>query len=302
MDVLVILRALGLGDLLTAVPALRGLARAFPDHERVLLAPAWLEPLTHLMGGAVHRVVDTGGVRRPPADLPAVADGAGVAVNLHGRGPQSTALLRAAGPRRLIAFGERAQWREGEHEVLRWVRLLRAEGIEADPDELDLVAPPGPSPAPGATVIHPGASAPARRWPPERWAALAAQLPGPVVVTVGPGEEPLAVAVARGTDARVQAGGLLDLARLVAGARVVLCADTGVAHLATALGTPSVVLFGPTSPREWGPPPSRPQHRVLWAGQRGDPNDDEPHPGLLAIEPADVLGALKAPVASAVGV
>ena len=37
---LVVLRALGLGDLLTAVPALRGLARAFPDHERVLLAPA----------------------------------------------------------------------------------------------------------------------------------------------------------------------------------------------------------------------------------------------------------------------
>jgi ADP-heptose:LPS heptosyltransferase len=72
----------------------------------------------------------------------------------------------------------------------------------------------------------------------------------------------------------------------------VVCGDTGVAHLATAYRVPSVVLFGPTPPQEWGPPPDRPWHTVLWAGGRGDPHAAEPDPGLLAIEVADVLAAL----------
>jgi ADP-heptose:LPS heptosyltransferase len=78
----------------------------------------------------------------------------------------------------------------------------------------------------------------------------------------------------------------------VAAAACVVCGDTGVAHLATALRTPSVVLFGPTPPAAWGPPPERPWHRVLWAGGTGDPHADVPDAGLLAIEPADVLAAL----------
>jgi ADP-heptose:LPS heptosyltransferase len=54
---LVVLRALGLGDLLTAVPALRALAAAFPEHRRVLATPAALAPLAALTG-AVDEVVD----------------------------------------------------------------------------------------------------------------------------------------------------------------------------------------------------------------------------------------------------
>jgi ADP-heptose:LPS heptosyltransferase len=49
----------------------------------------------------------------------------------------------------------------------------------------------------------------------------------------------------------------------------VICGDTGVAHLATAYGTPSVVLFGPMPPALWGPPPERRQHLVLWRGTGG---------------------------------
>jgi ADP-heptose:LPS heptosyltransferase len=289
----VVLRALGLGDLLTAVPALRALARKYRDHERVLLAPDTLRPIVDLLGDAVHALVDTRGVRRPPRVLPAVANGADVAVNLHGRGPQSTALLRAAGPGRLIAFGAQAEWREDEHEVDRWCRLLDAAGVPADPDDLDICAPPGPAPHPGATVIHPGASAPARRWPVERWAVVARAAQGPVVVTAGPGERELAAAVADGSGAQLVEGDLRELAALVAGAARVLCTDTGVSHLATALGTASVVLFGPSSPEHWGPPARRPQHRVLWSGGRGDPNADEPDPALLALQPCDLLEAIE---------
>ncbi len=68
-----------------------------------------------------------------------------------------------------------------------------------------------------------------------------------------------------------------------------LSADTGVAHLATAFGTPSVTLFGPTPPGEWGPPPDRPQHAVLYRGGRGDPHGERPDAALLAITVDDVL-------------
>ncbi|MFD0888435.1 glycosyltransferase family 9 protein, partial [Streptosporangium algeriense] len=71
-----------------------------------------------------------------------------------------------------------------------------------------------------------------------------------------------------------------------------VCGDTGVAHLATALSTPSVVLFGPTPPARWGPPPGESRHVVLWSGRTGDPFATRPDPGLLAITPADVLAAI----------
>lgn len=289
---LVVLRALGLGDLLTAVPVLRALARAFPGHRRVLLAPAGLAPLVELLDGAVDELVDVRGRERPPRRLPPAAAPADVAVNLHGRGPQSTQLLRGLEPARLIAFADDVRWREREHEVARWCRLLRAHGIAADPTDLDLRPPPGPAPAPGATVVHPGAGAPARRWPVERWVDVARRCERPVVISAGPGEAGLAGAVARAAGAEVFSGDVGALARLVAGAARVACGDTGVAHLATALGTPSVVLFGPTDPAEWGPPRERRRHRVLWRGRRGDPHAAVVDPGLLAIEPAEVLAAL----------
>jgi ADP-heptose:LPS heptosyltransferase len=298
---LLVYRALGLGDFLTAVPALRALARAYPDHRRVLAAPAAIAPLAEL-SGAVDDVADVDELE----PLPAERHGADVAVNLHGRGPQSSDLLRASGPRRLIAFGEGPRWRPGEHEVVRWCRLLEESGIPADPLDLRL-APPAIAPPPearGATLIHPGAASAARRWPPERWAevARAERAAGrAVVVTGSAGERELAERVAEGAGlpgSAVLAGrtDLAGLAAAVAAAGRVASGDTGVAHLATAFGVPSVILFGPTPPEEWGPPTppaGDPRHVALWAGRRGDPHGTTPDPGLLELHPRTVIAALE---------
>jgi ADP-heptose:LPS heptosyltransferase len=265
-------RDLGLGDLLTGIPALRALARAYPDHRRVLVASRAFQPLIDLAGVGFELC----------ARIPERAD---VAVNLHGKGPESTARLQATRPGRLIAFGD--DWRADEHEIARWCRLLEEHGIAADPDDLDIESP---VPRGDAVVIHPGAASGARRWPIDRWAEVAASLPAPVVVTGSERERALA---GRIPNVRHRAGetNLAELAELIAAARLVLCGDTGVAHLATAFGTPSVVLFGPTPPREWGPPPGRAQHVALWAGRRGDPHADAPDPGLLELTVPDVIAA-----------
>jgi hypothetical protein len=83
---LLILRARGLGDLLTAVPALRALATAFPGHRRLLAAPPALTPLA-VLSGAVHDVVPTTPMR--PLDLRLA--GCDLGVNLHDGGPGATA-------------------------------------------------------------------------------------------------------------------------------------------------------------------------------------------------------------------
>ena len=302
---LLVLRALGLGDFLTGVPALRALADAFPDHTHQLVAPALLSPLVGLLDGD-WQLVDGA----PLAPLDRALARPDVAVNLHGRGPQSHRALLESDPGRLIAFRHpevRASaagpsWLAGEHEVARWCRMLAESGVPADRGRLELNRPAPAAAASGATIVHPGAASAARRWPADRFAAVARferEAGRTVLVTGASGELELAREVARAAGLSQQAvlagrTGLAELAALVAAAGRVVCGDTGIAHLATALGTPSVVLFGPTSPAHWGPPHQRPVHIALWAGRHGDPHAGQVDAGLLEIEVEDVLDALHA--------
>ncbi|GIJ22612.1 glycosyltransferase family 9 protein [Micromonospora lutea] len=298
------LRALGVGDLATVVPALRALRAAHPDEQLVLAAPAWLGPLVELVGG-VDRLLPTDGLERLDRPVGRVE----VAVNLHGQGPQSHRLLAAVRPGRLLAFAnaevphaDGPEWDDDEHEVSRWCRLLRGYGIPADPTDLELRRP-GPEVAVrGVTVLHPGSKEPAKRWPAGRYTALARELTGRghrVVLTGSAAERAVTARIAYQAGlpaASVLAGrtNLAQLAALIAGARLVISGDTGVAHLATGYRTPSVVLFGPVPPTRWGPPPERRRHRALWAGTRAWPewNGVGDHPTMVALGVDEVLAAV----------
>lgn len=310
---LVVLRALGLGDFLTGLPALRGLEAAFPDYQRLLAAPEWLRPLADLAGWPLLPFTLSRNARVPLIS-------AELAVNLHGKGPESHRALLPVNPERFFACANEEislsagfpALRQDEHEIARWCSLLQEFGVPADPTRLELRVSPqwlpqelmalGPmvEAVPNATVIHPGAASPARRWPPERWAEIARfrkEAGSTVLLTGGRGERALCerVRAQAGLPPEANLAGKTDLvllARLVSVAALALSGDTGFAHLATAVGTPSVVLFGPVSPHAWGPPKDRIRHRAVWKGQLGDPHANRPDPGLLRIQVAEVLTAI----------
>jgi ADP-heptose:LPS heptosyltransferase len=314
-----VLRALGLGDALAAVPALRGLRRLHPG--RPLLLAASGAPADLLVDCAVvDAVVPTAGLDGPP---PGAGLGPHLAVNLHGRGPQSHRLLLAGAPRDLLAYASPAAgvdgpgWRATEHEVRRWCRLVdgaasaRGRRRVTRDDDLRLQLPASwavPEAVAAITgtgpyaVLHPGASSGARRWPARRWARVARELERTgvrVVLTGGPDERALVsgVTTAAGLPAaRCTAGELTlpQLSALVAGAALLVCGDTGVAHLGTALGTPSVIVFGPVPPSRWGPLADPQRHTVVWHGAglgEGDGNADRCDPALLRVGVDEVLAA-----------
>lgn len=314
--VLLALRALKLGDLLVAVPALHAVRRHRPDHHLVLAVPGWLEPVVDLVDG-VDALLPTPGLDAP---LPLGPGSVDTVLNLHGNGPESRGMLDALdaphrlghrwpphGTRPALGAGEPGapswdgpEWQDGMLERARWARLVTAHGMPADPDEVWL-RDPGPTDRPGATVVHVGAFYGSRAWPVERFAAVARALAddgADVVLTGGTADVPRATEVARLAgldDHHLLAGrtGLREVAALVAAADLVVSVDTGVAHLASAFATPSVVIFGPAPVEEWGPPPG--PHVVLTDARlrRGDTFGDEPDPALLAVTAADVLDAAR---------
>lgn len=279
MSTILAFRALGLGDAYAAVPALRALRRGGGGARLVLAGPAsWGSLLVEQ--GVVDEVLPAAGLE------PLAWEGAApeVAVNLHGSGPESHQVLKGVRPGRLLAFAcpaagfvDGPQWDATEHEVRRWIRLASELGGSASPGDLRLDPPPGPPPRADVVVVHPGAAFGSRRWPVERWRTVVQQLARvrlPVVVTGTSDEAGLTRAVAEAAPGVADLGGRLtarELAQLVGAARLLLSADTGVAHLATAYRTPSVTLFGPTDPALWGPLVDPHLHEVVWAAEPDDP-------------------------------
>lgn len=129
----------------------------------------------------------------------------------------------------------------------------------------DLLAKAGVRPGEPLVVLHPGASCPSKRWPADRFAkagaALASRRGARVVVVAGPGEKAAgdSVAAAIGDRAINLAGSttVADLASLFRRASLVISNDSGPVHIACAVGTPVIAIFGRNdrglSPLRWGP-------------------------------------------------
>lgn len=120
-------------------------------------------------------------------------------------------------------------------------------------------------------VLHPSAGAPVKEWPAERFAEvgdeLARQFGAHILITGGRSDISQAwkVAALMREEAVVTAGRttLGQLAALLAGSDLVIGADSGPLHLAVAVGTPTVHLFGPTDPALFGPWSERPADHVV---------------------------------------
>jgi heptosyltransferase I len=217
---------------------------------------------------------------------------------------KSAAWARLSGARRVLGYGR--AWRrepasalfiserialpaEAVHVIDKNLALLRGLGIDAVgkrefplPDtateaarvERELAAAGLES----FVVLNPGGGWASKLWPAERFSALAAKLRDrglPSLVTWGPGEEALAdrvVAASGGASIRSFPTSLLEYVEIARRAKLVVAADTGTLHLACAIGTPVVGLFGPTDPLRNGPfapadltvrsvPPCAPCHR-----------------------------------------
>lgn len=299
----VVLRALQLGDMLCAVPALRALRAALPAAEIVLAGLPWAEGFVRRF----HRYLDDflalpgypGLLEEPvqPSAVPpflaaAQARRFDLAIQLHGSGTVSNPLLVLLGARRNAGFFQPGQfcpdpghflpYPEHGHEIERLLRLIDFLGIPRRGSELEFplyeedrralrALPAARELAAGTYVcLHPGARLPSRRWPPERFAAVADALARQglrVVLTGSRAEAPLTAAVAAAARSPVLdlAGqtSLGALAALLAGARLLVCNDTGVSHLAAALRVPSVVIFSGADPERWAPLDGA-RHRALY--------------------------------------
>ena len=316
-----IYRALFLGDLLCTVPAFRALRQGFPDAEITLIGLPWARAFVDRMPYLDHFCEFPGysGIEEVPYDPAATerflaaarAARYDLAFQMHGDGSVSNGFVAELGARRTVGYRRADDDRldlgllhePEEHEVLRWLRLVGSLGIAGGDPRLEFPTSPAErrraakllraadgAGAPGPLVgLHPGAKDPARRWPPERWAALADALAldydARIVLTGGDAERPITAAVkaAMRSPALDLAGqtGLGEFAAAIARLDLLVSNDTGASHIAAATRTPSVILFGPSRPHGWAPL-DRERHRVVDALD-GKPDGYDPALALQAL-------------------
>jgi ADP-heptose:LPS heptosyltransferase len=292
----------GLGDMLCAVPALRALRAELPRAHIAVVAPDAVHPILERFDAYVDEVISfpgypgLGGLACTVGALPAFLEKMharrwDAVLQLHGSGIVSNPFAALLGGRETFGFYLPSQWCPDpdrfwpypahDSEVHRCLGLLARLGIpergqhlefplrQSDRMELADVLGGERLDARGYAVVHPGAASPPRRWPAEHFARVVDALAGRglrVVLTGTAQEEAVAVSVASAAHAdTVNFAGrtsLGALAALVDGARVVVSNDTGVAHLADALATPSVVVFTWSDPARWAPLDRR-RHRVV---------------------------------------
>lgn len=333
----VIFRALQLGDLLCAAPALRSLRAALPQAEITLVGLPWARSFAERFSRYIDRFLAFPGYpglpeQTPrPEQFPAFFSAArharfDLALQMHGSGVVTNPLTLLLGARLNAGFfrpgtdcpDERyfLAYPTDEPEVRRLLRLVEFLGVPSQGEALEFPLTPEDYRAFAAieeiaalqpatyVCVHPGARASSRRWWPERFAAVADALAARgfrIVLTGSAEERRLAHQVAQCMHAPTLnlAGrtNLGALAVLLSQARLLVCNDTGISHLAAALQVPSVVIFSASDPDRWAPLDGE-RHRAI-----SRPIDCRPcpypscpigHPCAARVTPETVLAQVDA--------
>jgi lipopolysaccharide heptosyltransferase II len=278
---ILVIRYSALGDVVLATSVLGPLRARFPE-ARIdwVTSPAYAPLLEGLPGlTRIHRI-GRGGLREA-VDLAVTLRGRfDLAIDLQNK-VKSAVVARAAGRRQLV-FRRRTSRQaalaligvdppvRGPHATQLYAEVLRPLGIsKPGPTRVALSGTARDAAAAALTgarrprvAIAPGASRATKLWPAERFAEVADALAADgasVVLAGGPAD---AEALARFCAAlRAPVAG--DLTRLpveglaagLASVDLLVACDSGPVHLATAVRTPVLAVFGPTSPERWGPPP-----------------------------------------------
>ena len=279
-----IVRLGSLGDVVHAIPAVAALKRRHPAAIIDWVVDPRYVGLVNLV-----TVVDSVFPFDPRRSLAAFSTwrqiGRGIhydaAIDLQGL-LKSAVLARLVGARRTIGFS-REHLREplarllysqtidpgdAPHVIQKGIGLMRAVGVD-DPSIAFPLSIPRSSAAEAVTarigsgdyaLINPGAAWPNKRWPPDRFGQLATAIRQRhglrSVVLWGPGEDAAASAIAaasRGAAEPAPPTSITDIVALAKGARLMVSGDTGPLHIAAAVGTPIVALFGPTRAERNGP-------------------------------------------------
>jgi heptosyltransferase-2 len=268
-----------IGDVVFALPALRSLSARFAGADIRLAGPAWA---ADLLAGT-----EFAGTVIAPGPPEALRQGAFDLAVLLTNSFSSALLARRAGIKERWGYAadgrrvlltravRRTKSVPPVHMVRYYLGLLEGLGLPTLPPSIDLAVPPGAKersarllaeagidPSRPFVLLAPGAAhGPAKRWPAARFgraAGLLAARTGASAAVIGTAADaPLAAAISAAlpdppADLTGKTG-LADLLGLLAGASVLITNDSGPLHLANALRTPVVAVFGPTDPRATGP-------------------------------------------------
>jgi heptosyltransferase II len=274
-----------IGDFVRCHTVIQLLRARFPDRPVDMLTTTLCAPLTDYMPGLRQAIVaDLPRSTLALSQHKALADrlkkeSYGTALIMPRTWKSALAPFLARIPKRTGFVGEARFFllndlRPGEKKLQRMVDRCAALALPRD------AAPPAALPVPELKVpaaeiaawrnrrgiadesrpvvaLAPGAVGPAKRWPSASYAALTRQLLAEgfaVWVLGGPDEKALATEIIGDTDARDLTGrDLRDAILALASASAAVSNDSGLLHVAAALGTPSIGIFGPTSPWHWAP-------------------------------------------------
>jgi ADP-heptose:LPS heptosyltransferase len=300
----VVFRALQLGEMLCAVPALRALRAAVPHTHIALIGLPWAQQFADRFSAYIDEFIPFPGHPLLP-EQPVRHEGLarfytslcarefGLAIQLHGSGDVTNDIVSGFGARATAGYcrgdpptRDRAfllPYPETGAEPERLLRLMEALGAEPaglhlefplsrdDETELDTTGLLKDLGGTGYFCIHPGARQRDKCWPPRRFAEvgdrLAAEFGLTPVLTGSASEADLTAEVAAhmhrkpvDTATPISIGAMAALMRK---ARLLLCNDTGVSHIAAGLKLKSVVVFSKADIARWAPL-DRHSHRCIW--------------------------------------